>query len=83
MIDDTEQNAQDKLRSYVDRIERLNEEKQTISDDIKQVYVELAGDGFDKKAVRTLIRERKKDASERVEERTILETYERALGMAE
>jgi uncharacterized protein (UPF0335 family) len=74
--------AAGQLRAFIERIERLEEEKQTISDDIKDVYAELKGTGFDAKAVRTIIRLRKKDQAERQEEEAILDLYLAALGMA-
>jgi uncharacterized protein (UPF0335 family) len=73
--------AKDQLKSIIERIERLEEEKKTISDDIKDVYGEAKGNGFDVKALRTIIRMRKQDADERQEQETILETYMQALGM--
>lgn len=65
----------------MERIERLEEEKKTISDDIKDIYAESKGGGYDVKALRTLIRIRKQDPNERAEAETILETYMHALGM--
>ena len=73
--------AKDQLKSIVERIERLEEEKKTSSDDIRDVYAESKGNGFDVKALRTIIRMRKQDANERAEQETILETYLQALGM--
>jgi len=73
--------AKDQLKSIIERIERLEEEKKTISDDIKDVYAEAKGSGFDVKALRTIIRMRKEDADKRQEQETILETYMLALGM--
>ena len=73
--------AKDQLKAFVERIERLEEEKKTISDDIKDVYGEAKGNGYDVKALRTIIRMRKQDANERAEAETILETYMQALGM--
>ena len=73
--------AKDQLKAIIERIERLEEEKKTISDDIRDVYAEAKGNGFDVKALRTIIRMRKQDANERAEEETILETYLQALGM--
>jgi uncharacterized protein (UPF0335 family) len=73
--------AKDQLKAIIERIERLEEEKKTISDDIRDVYAEAKGNGFDVKALRTIIRMRKQDANERAEEETILETYMQALGM--
>lgn len=69
------------LRQFIERIERLEEEKSSISDDIKDVYGEAKGRGYDTKAMRTIIRLRKKDANERIEEESILQTYMAALGM--
>ena len=60
---------------------RLEEEKKTISDDIRDVYGEAKGNGFDVKVLRTIVRMRKQDANERAEQETILETYMQALGM--
>ena len=73
--------ATGQLRALIERIERLEEEKKTISDDIKEVYAEAKGTGFDTKAIRTLIRLRKKEQSERQEEEAILDLYKAALGM--
>ena len=73
--------AVDQLRSIIERIERLEEEKKAISEDIKDVYAESKGNGFDVKALRTIIRRRKQDPNERQEEESILETYMQALGM--
>jgi uncharacterized protein (UPF0335 family) len=72
----------DQLKSVIERVERLEEEKKTISDDIRDVYAEAKGNGFDVKALRTIVRLRKQDANERAEQETILETYMQALGMA-
>ena len=71
-----------RLRSIIERIERLEEEKQGIADDIKEVFAEAKGDGFDVKTIRQIIRIRKKDPSDRQEEEALLETYMAALGMA-
>ncbi len=73
--------AKDQLKSIIERIERLEEEKKTISDDIRDVYAESKGNGFDVKALRAIIRLRKQDPNERQEQETILETYMQALGM--
>ena len=73
--------AKGQLKAIIERIERLEEEKKTISDDIKDVYGEAKGNGFDVKVLRTIIRMRKQDADERQEQETILETYMQALGM--
>jgi uncharacterized protein (UPF0335 family) len=73
--------AKDQLKSIIERIERLEEEKKSISDDIRDVYAESKGNGFDVKALRTIVRLRKQDPNERQEQETILETYMHALGM--
>ena len=73
--------AKDQLKAIVERIERLEEEKKTISDDIRDVYAEAKGNGFDVKVLRSIVRMRKQDANERAEQETILETYMQALGM--
>jgi len=73
--------AKDQLKSIIERIERLEEEKKAISDDIRDVYAESKGNGFDVKALRAIVRLRKQDPNERVEAETILETYMQALGM--
>jgi len=81
-ITDTSQTvAAGQLRAFIERIERLEEEKKTISDDIKEVFAEAKGTGFDTKAMRSIIRLRKKDQAERQEEETILDLYKAALGM--
>lgn len=81
-INETSQTvAAGQLKAFIERIERLDEEKQTIADDIKEVFAELKGTGFDTKAVRTIIRLRKKDRAERQEEQAILDLYLAALGM--
>jgi uncharacterized protein (UPF0335 family) len=74
--------AQDQLRAFIERIERLEEEKKAIADDIKEIYAEAKGNGFDTKVLRQVIRLRKKDRAERLEEQAILELYMSALGMA-
>lgn len=73
--------ARDQLKSFIDRIENLEAEKKTIADDIKDVYGEAKGTGFDPKIVRKVIAIRKKDANERAEEEMIMATYMQALGM--
>ena len=73
--------AKDQLKAFVERVERLEEEKKTLADDIRDVYAEAKGNGFDVKALRTIVRLRKQDANERAEAETILETYMQALGM--
>lgn len=72
--------AGDQLKSIVERIERLEEEKKTIADDIKEVYAEAKGNGFDPKILRKVIAIRKRDANERAEEEAILDLYLQAVG---
>lgn len=74
--------AADQLKSIIDRVERLEDEKAGIAGDIKDVYAEAKSNGFDVAALRTIIRLRKKDHAERQEEEAILELYLSALGMA-
>ena len=73
--------ATDQLRSFVERIERLEDEKKTIGDDIKDVYAEAKGNGFDTKVLRRVIALRKQDQNERQEQEAILDLYLCALGM--
>ena len=73
--------AKDQLKAFVERIERLEEEKKTISDDIRDVYAESKANGFDVKALRQVIKLRKQEPTERNEQQLILETYMNALGM--
>ena len=75
--------ARDQLRAFIERIERLEEEKKTIADDIKDVYAEAKGTGFDTAILKRVIALRKKDDQERMEEEAILDTYLAALGMIE
>ena len=73
--------AKDHLKAFVERIERLEEEKRAIADDVRDVYAEAKANGFDSKALRAIVRLRKEDADERREHETIVETYMQALGM--
>ena len=73
--------AQGQLRGLVERIERLEEEKKTIAGDIKEVYAEAKGNGFDTKILRKVVSLRKKEVSEREEEQSMLDLYMSALGM--
>ncbi len=73
--------AHGQLKSIVERIERLEEEKKTIAADIKEVYAEAKANGFDTKILRKVISLRKKEASEREEEQSMLDVYMAALGM--
>ena len=71
----------DRLRLLIERIERLEEEKKGIADDIRDVYAEAKGSGYDVKALRSIVRLRKLDTDERREQQEVLETYMHALGM--
>ncbi|NYZ11806.1 DUF2312 domain-containing protein [Azospirillum sp. RWY-5-1] len=73
--------AADRLRSFIERIERLEEEKKGIQDDIKEIYAEAKGTGFEPKVIRKVISLRKKSKEDRQEEETLLELYKQALGM--
>lgn len=74
--------AAEELKQFVERVERLEEEKKAIADDIKDVFAEMKGRGFDVKAVRQILKVRKQDHSERQEMEAILELYMSALGMS-
>ncbi len=73
--------AKDQLKAIIERVERLEEEKKAIADDIRDVYAEAKGNGYDVKALRMVVRLRKQDKQEREEQEAILETYLQALGM--
>lgn len=73
--------AVDQLRSIIERVERLEEEKQGIAADVRDVLAEAKGNGFDVKAIRKILKMRQQDASEREEAEAVLDTYLRALGM--
>jgi uncharacterized protein (UPF0335 family) len=75
--------AKDQLKAVIERIERLEEEKKATSDDIRDVYAEAKGNGFDVKALRSIVRLRKLDTDERREQQEVLETYMHALGMVQ
>ncbi len=75
--------AGERLRSFIQRIERLEEEKKTISDDIREVFSEAKSNGFDPKIMRQVLRLRKMETADRQEQEALLETYLAALGMAE
>jgi uncharacterized protein (UPF0335 family) len=80
-MDDINPSTAGQLKAFIERIERLEEEKRTISEDITEVYSEAKGNGFDSKILRKIVALRKLDANERREADEILETYLRALGM--
>ena len=73
--------AGEHLRSYIDRIERLEEEKAGLAADIREIYAEAKGNGFDGKTMRQVVRLRKLDQSERNEQEELLSLYQRAPGM--
>ena len=74
--------AADRLRSFVERIERLEEEKTGIASDIKDIYAEAKGTGFDVKCLRQVVRRRRMDPADRREQDALLDLYERALAGA-
>lgn len=71
-----------RLKSFIERVERLNEEKAALQEDIKEVYTEAKGVGFDTKTLRQIVKLRKMDLEKRREEEELLELYKAALGMA-
>ena len=73
--------TKEQLKAFIDRIERLEEDKAGIATDIKEVYAEAKANGYDDKIMRQIVKLRKKDAAEREEEQTILDLYQQALGM--
>lgn len=74
--------AADELRLLIERIERLEEEKKAIADDVKDVYAEAKARGYDPKTMRTIVRLRKMETHDRQEMEAILDTYKAALGLA-
>ena len=77
----TSDTAAKRLRTFIERIERLEEEKAGIAADIKEVFAEAKGTGFDVKVMRQVIRLRKQDVEDRREQEELLDLYKRALGM--
>jgi uncharacterized protein (UPF0335 family) len=73
--------AGDRLKSFIERIERLEEEKRALAEDVKEIYSEAKGAGFDVKVIRQVIRIRKMDEDDRDEAEALLDTYLRAIGM--
>jgi len=73
--------AKEHLRSYVERIERLEEEKKALADDIREVYSEAKGTGFDTRIMRQVVRLRKMENADRQEQEAMLDLYLNALGM--
>ncbi|MEK7265793.1 MAG: DUF2312 domain-containing protein [Pseudomonadota bacterium] len=74
--------AAERLRTFLERVERLEEEKTTISGDIKEIFAEAKGEGYDTKTLRKIIRLRKMDRAQREEEEALLDLYLSALGEA-
>lgn len=74
-------NSAGNLRSFIERVERMNEEKSAISGDIREIFAEAKGNGWDPKIMRIIIRRRKMEAAERQEQDTLVDTYSAALGM--
>jgi len=81
MAGDINPNTAGQLKSFIERVERLEDERRTITEDISEVYSEAKGNGFDPKILRKIVALRKQDENERREQETVLETYLRALGM--
>jgi uncharacterized protein (UPF0335 family) len=77
-----DQATADRLRSFVERIERLEEEKKEVAEQIKEVFAELKAEGYDSKAIRTIVRRRKQDPDAVAEEEAVLDLYLTALGMS-
>ncbi len=73
----------EQLKQYIERVERLEEEKAAIAADVREVYAEAKANGFDVKIMRQVIRLRKLDSQDRTEQEALLDLYKRALGMAE
>ncbi len=73
--------ARDQLKAFVERIERLEEEKAALAGDIREVYAEAKGNGFDVKALRRVVRERKLDKADLQEQEAIVDLYRSALGL--
>ena len=83
MADGTGNLARDHLRAFIERIERLEEEKATLMEDIREIYAEAKGTGFDPKIMRQVVRIRKIEPDQRQEQEYVLDTYVSALGMLE
>ncbi len=75
--------AADRLRSFIERIERLEEEKAALAADIREVFAEAKSNGFDTKIMRQVVRLRKMESADREEQELLLDLYKRALGMSE
>jgi uncharacterized protein (UPF0335 family) len=79
-IDTLNSTAQGKLKSIIERIERLEEDKAAVANDLKEVYAEAKGEGFDTKILRKVIRLRKQDTAKRQEEEALIDLYISAIG---
>jgi uncharacterized protein (UPF0335 family) len=75
--------AGERLRSFIERIERLEDERRALSEDMREVYAEAKGTGFDPKIMRQIVRLRKLESSDREEQEYLLDIYKAALGMIE
>ena len=74
--------AGDRIKAFIERVERLEEEKKSIAEDIKEVYAEAKGVGFDVKTIKTIVKMRKIEEQKRAEEQALLETYMNAIQMS-
>lgn len=83
MADDTGGISGERLRSFVQRIEKLEEDKAAVGEDLKEVYAEAKGVGFDTKIIRQIVRLRKIEVEKRRESEELLELYKAAIGMEE
>ena len=73
--------AAKRLRAFIERIERLEEEKAALAADVREVYAEAKGDGFDAKTMRQIVKLRKLDSADRAEQEALLDLYKAALGL--
>lgn len=73
--------AADRLKSFIERIERLEEEKAALANDVREVYAEAKGTGFDTKVMRQIVKLRKMESSDREEQEHLLDLYKRAVGL--
>ncbi len=80
-MDDINASTAGQLKAFIERVERLEEEKRNIAGDIKDVYAEAKGNGFDVKTLRKIVSLRRQEPSERHEQEELLEVYLRAIGM--
>jgi uncharacterized protein (UPF0335 family) len=77
----TSRASRDQLKAFVERIERVEEERKALSDDLRDIYAEAKGNGYDTRAMRVIVRKRKLDQDERLNQEQLVETYMIALGM--